>query len=59
MEITRKIFYNKRNGQGSITLPSKTLRELEKEMKLDKPLKKISLKITSPNGLKDSKVKIG
>jgi hypothetical protein len=55
MEIKTKIFYNKANGQASVTLPSKMLKQLESDLKLQKPLKKISLKIGGPNGFTDLK----
>jgi hypothetical protein len=55
MEITRKVFYNKANGQASITLPSNTLKQIEKNLKLTKPLDKISLKIFSRKEVHDFK----
>lgn len=48
MKITRKLFYNKRNGQASITLPSKVLKELHKNLTHPKKLDKISLNIIKP-----------
>jgi hypothetical protein len=58
MEVTRKIFYNKRNGQASITLPAKELKKFEEGLKLKKPLETISISLHSPHGLKDSKLKL-
>ena len=55
MELTRKIFYNKRNGQASVTLPSKTLEQLQKELNSTKQLKNISLRILSPKEAADFK----
>jgi hypothetical protein len=48
MELTRKIFYNKRNGQGSLTIPSQVLKKIQNELKTDKPLDKISIKFSVP-----------
>jgi hypothetical protein len=31
MKILRKIFYNSRNGQGSVTIPAKVIKELHGE----------------------------
>jgi hypothetical protein len=55
VSLTRTIFYNKRTGQGSITLPSETLKKIEQQLSLDKPLKKLSIKILSPKEVKDLK----
>ena len=50
MKVTRKIFYNKTNGQGSITLPSNVIKELQGE--LNKPPKRIFLDILNPKEVK-------
>lgn len=55
MKITRRLFINKRNGQGSLTLPKKILEDLKKDLKIDKYPKKISLEIISPKRLMNKK----
>jgi len=48
VKITRRLFINRRNGQGSITLPKKVLEKLQEDMKISKYPKKIKLEIISP-----------
>jgi hypothetical protein len=45
MKLTRNLFYNKRNGQASLTVPAKALKKLQLECNSKKPLKKISFEI--------------
>jgi len=56
LKITRRIFINRRNGQGSLTLPKKLLDQLRQESKLDKYPKNISLEIISPKRKETNKL---
>lgn len=55
MKLTRKIFYNKRNNQGSITLPAKDLKKIQEETKKKTLPKTISFEILTPSEKKDLK----
>jgi hypothetical protein len=60
MKLTRKLFYNKRNGQASLTLPSKQLKKIQQCMNSDKPIKKLSFEILTKkeiNNLKNGNYK--
>jgi hypothetical protein len=52
--IKRPIFFNRRNGQTSLTLPSEILKQLE--VKDGKMPKKLYIKIFSPDEVKDIKL---
>jgi hypothetical protein len=52
MKITRKLFINRRNNQGSVTLPKKVLDELQKASDNEKLPKKIFLEISLREGVK-------
>jgi len=56
LKITRRIFINRRNGQGSLTLPKKLLDQLREDLKLDKYPKNISLEIISPKRKETNKI---
>jgi len=56
VKITRRIFINKRNGQGSLTLPKKLLDELRRDLKTGKYPKNISLEILSPKRIETKRV---
>jgi len=34
MKLNRKVFYNKRNGQATVIIPSKTIKKLHKKFKV-------------------------
>jgi hypothetical protein len=55
MNLTRKLFYNKRNGQATLIIPAKALDKLQKESKKKSPLKisTLSFKILNVNGRKE------
>ena len=57
MKITRKLFINRRNNQASITIPIKVLKKLQEDLKVDKPIKSVSVDISLP--IKKRKVKNG
>ena len=52
MELTRRVFYNKRNGQGSLTIPSNVLKKLQEELKIEGPIKNVSIKVSVPKKFK-------
>lgn len=53
--LTRKVFYNKKNNQASVTLPAKVLKDLQEKMKLKVPPKKISFELLTPSEKLDLK----
>lgn len=56
LKLTRKIFINRRNGQGSLTLPKKILEKLKVDSEKGMYPKKISLEILSPKRLETKKI---
>lgn len=38
LKVRRKLFINKRNGQGTITLPKRKIKKLDPTIKFDKDL---------------------
>lgn len=51
MKLTRKIFYNKRNGQATLIIPAKTIKKLHNKFKV-KSLNNISFSILNAKGEK-------
>ena len=51
--LNRKVFVNKNNKQGSLTLPSKVLKKIELET--GKPVDMLKIQILSPQEVKDMK----
>jgi len=45
MKLTRKVFYNKRNGQATIIIPSKEINKLQSKVKRGSKIEKISFEI--------------
>ena len=39
MKLTRKVFYNKRNGQATIIIPSKEINKLQSKIKIGSKVK--------------------
>jgi hypothetical protein len=56
VKITRRLFINRRNGQGSITLPKKIIQKISDDLKIDQYPKEISLEIRSPKRLETKKI---
>lgn len=54
MNLTRKLFYNKRNGQATLIIPAKALNKLQQEFSKDKNLKieALSFKVLNIRGKK-------
>ena len=51
MKLNRKVFYNKRNGQATVIIPSKTIKKLHKKFKVVS-LNNISFSILNAKGEK-------
>ena len=56
MKIIRSLFINKRNGQGSVTLPREVLDKLREDLRTNKYPKKISLEVLSPKEIVTNKI---
>ena len=51
MKLTRKLFYNKKNGQASLVIPAKTIKKLKKKFDINS-LDNISFQISDVKGNK-------
>jgi len=56
LKIIRSLFINKRNGQGSVTLPREVLDKLREDLRTNKYPKKISLEVLSPKEIVTNKI---